>query len=60
MDKREHDPSGGAIALWLTVAIVPSLLLGASRALLGHVESALVLVALAIVASLLVTWLTRA
>ena len=59
MDKREHDPSGGAIALWLTVAIVPGLLLGASRAVLGHFQSALVLVALAIVACLLVTWLTR-
>jgi len=60
MDKREHDPSGGAIALWLTVAIVPSLLLGASRAVLGHFQSALVLVALAVVAGLLVTWLTGA
>ena len=60
MTNREHDPSGGGIALTLTVAVVPSLLLGAARALLGHFESALVLVALAIVDGLLVTWLTRA
>ena len=59
MTNREHDPSGGAIALWLTVAIVPSLLWGASEAVLGDFQSALVLVALAIVAGLLVTWLTR-
>jgi len=59
MDKRELDPSGGGIALWLAVAVGACLLLGASRALLGNFESARVMVVGAFVASLLVTWLTK-